>query len=285
MIVITGATGKLGSLVVDALLEKVPAREIAVAVRNPQKAAAFAARGVEVRTADYAKPETLAAAFAGAEKVLLISSSEVGQRAPQHLAVIDAAKKAGVKLIAYTSILHADTSKMVLATEHNATEAALRASGVSYVILRNGWYAENYTEHLAAAIAQGALVGSAGQGRIAAASRADYAAAAVAVLTGEGHENKTYELAGDAPFTMSDLAGELSQQTGKTIPYNDLPASAYADILLGAGLPKPYTEILVDADVHAAAGALDDASGTLRNLIGRATTPIRAAVKAGLATL
>ena len=206
MIVVTGATGKLGSLVVEALLEKVPAKEIAVAVRNPQKAAAFAARGVEVRTADYAKPETLAAAFAGAEKLLLISSSEVGQRAPQHLAVIAAAKKAGVKFIAYTSILHADTSKMVLAAEHKATEAALRDSGVPYAILRNGWYSENYTEHLAAALAQGALIGSAGQGRIAAATRADYAAAAVAVLTGHGHENKVYELAGDAPFTMSDLA-------------------------------------------------------------------------------
>jgi NAD(P)H dehydrogenase (quinone) len=285
MIVVTGATGKLGSLVVNALLEKVAAKDIAVAVRNPQKAAALAARGVEVRLADYGKPETLTAALEGADKVLLISSSEVGQRAAQHQAVIEAAVKAGAKLIAYTSILHADTSKLALAVEHKATEAALRASGVPYAILRNGWYAENYTDNLAPALAHGALVGSAGQGRIAAATRADFAAAAVEVLTGTGHENKTYELAGDVPFTMSELAAELSKQSGKTVPYNDLPASAYTDILIGAGLPRPFAEILVDADVHAAAGELDDTSGALHRLIGRATTPIGVAVKAGLAAL
>jgi NAD(P)H dehydrogenase (quinone) len=159
---------------------------------------------------------------------------------------------------------------------------ALRASGNPFVFLRNGWYTENYSEHLAPALAQGALIGSAGEGRIAAAARADYAAAAVAVLTSPGHETKIYELAGDAPFTMTELAAELSRQTGKTIPYNDLPPATYTEILVGAGVPKPFAEILVDADVHAARGELDDSSGTLRRLIGHATTPLAVSLKAGL---
>lgn len=283
MIVITAATGKLGRLVVDQLLEKVSPKEVAVAVRNPAKAAELAARGVEVRHADYARPETLATAFHAGDKVLLISSSEVGQRAIQHAAVIEAAKKAGVGLIAYTSILHADTSSLALAAEHKATEEALRASGVPFVLLRNGWYTENYSDNLAPALAHGALVGSAGEGRIAAATRADYAAAAVAVLTGTGHENKVYELAGDVPFTMRDLAAELSRQSGKAVSYQDLPPAAYKDILLGAGLPAPFADVLVDADLGASRGGLDDGSGDLRRLVGRATTPLAKAISAGLA--
>jgi NAD(P)H dehydrogenase (quinone) len=278
MILVTGATGKLGRLVINELLEKVPASQVIVAVRNPEKAAELAARGVQVRKADYSQPETLGPAFKGAEKVLLISSSEVGQRAPQHKAVVEVVRKAGVRLLVYTSLLHADRSRMGLAAEHKATEEAIRASGLPYVFLRNGWYMENYTENLGPALAHGALVGSAGEGRIAAATRADYAAAAVAVLTGSGHENKVYELAGDKPFTMAELAAEVSRQAGRTIAYNDLPPEQYQGVLQGAGVPGPFAAVLVDSDVGASRGELNDSSGDLRRLIGRPTTPLADAV-------
>lgn len=282
MIVVTGATGHLGRLVIEGLLEKVPAREIAAAVRNPDKAKDLAARGVEVRQADYSKPETLAPALAGAEKVLLVSSSEVGKRATQHAAVIDAAKRARVRLLAYTSILRADRSKLALAAEHKSTEAAIRASGLPHVFLRNGWYLENYTENLAPALQHGAIVGSAGAGRIAAAARADYAAAAVAVLAGAGPWNEVYELAGDRPFSMAELAAEVSRQAGKTIGYQDLPPEQYRAVLTSAGLPGPYAENLVDADLGAVQGELDDTTGELRRLIGWPTTTLAAAVAAAL---
>ncbi|WP_242332947.1 MULTISPECIES: SDR family oxidoreductase [Anaeromyxobacter] len=281
MIVVTGATGHLGRLVVERLLTKVPARDIAVAARNPDRAKDLAALGVEVRRADYAKPDTLGPALAGAEKVLLISSSEVGQRVPQHSAVVEAAKAARVRLLAYTSVLHAGTSNLALAAEHQATEAVIRGSGVPYVFLRNGWYLENYTEHLAPALQHGALVGSAGDGRIAAAARADYADAAVAVLTRDV-EKPVYELAGDHPFTMAELADELSRQTGKQIAYRDLPPDQYRAVLIGAGMPGAAADLYVDADVHVAKGELDDSSGELRRLIGRPTTPLAAAVRAAL---
>ena len=281
MIVVTAATGHLGRLVVEGLLKVVPARELAVAVRNPDKAKDLAARGVEVRRADYSRPETLGPALAGAEKLLLISSSEVGQRAAQHAAVVRAAKGAGVKLVAYTSMLRADTSRLALAAEHKATEAEIRASGLPHVFLRNGWYLENYTENLAPALQHGALVGSAGSGRIAAAARADYAEAAVAVLT-RGPEKEVYELAGDRPFTMAELAAEVSREARKPIAYRDLPPDQYRAILIGAGLPGPYADILVDADVQAAKGDLDDTSGALRRLIGHSTTPLGDAVGGAL---
>jgi NAD(P)H dehydrogenase (quinone) len=278
MILVTAATGKLGRLVVEELLKKVPASQVAVGVRNTAKAADFAARGVQVRQADYSRPETLGAALAGVEKVLLISSNEVGQRAVQHQAVIAAAKKAGVRLLAYTSILHADHTRMALAGEHKATEEAIRASGLPFVFLRNGWYFENYTENLGPALAHGALVGSAGEGRVAAATRADYAAAAAVVLTMPGQENKVYELAGDAPFTMAELAAEVSRQAGKPIAYNNLSAQQYQGVLVGAGVPGPFAEILADSDVGASRGELNDSSGDLRRLIGRPTTPLADAV-------
>ncbi|NMO18393.1 SDR family oxidoreductase [Pyxidicoccus fallax] len=278
MILVTGATGQLGRHVIEQLLQKVPASQVVAAVRNPEKAADLAARGVQVRKADYSQPQTLGAALAGVEKVLLISSNEVGQRLKQHQAVIEAAKKAGVRLLVYTSILRADSSKMALAGEHKATEEAIRASGLPYVLLRNGWYFENYTENLGPALAHGVMVGSAGNGRIAAATRADYAAAAVAVLTGSGHENKVYELAGDKPFTMTELAAEVSRHAGKPIPYNSLPPEQYQGILVGAGVPAPFAGILVDSDVNAASGSLDASSGDLRRLIGRPTTPLADAV-------
>jgi NAD(P)H dehydrogenase (quinone) len=282
MIVVTGATGKLGRLVVEGLLQKVPAATVVAAVRSPEKAAALAARGVQVRHADYARPETLATALAGAEKVLLISSSEVGRRAAQHAAVIAAAQAAGVALLAYTSILHAEHARLALAGEHAATERALRASGLGWTFLRNGWYLENYTEHLGPALAHGALVGCAGNGRIAAAARADYAEAAVAVLTGPDQAGRIHELAGDVPFTMAELAAELSRQAGKPIAWRDLPPEAYRDVLASAGVPAPFAALLVDADLGITRGELDDATGTLRRLIGRPTTTLAEAVKAGL---
>lgn len=282
MIAVTGATGHLGRLVVEGLLRTVPAREVVAAVRSPEKAKDLAARGVAVREADYTRPETLAGALAGVEKVLLVSSSEVGQRAQQHVAVIDAARRAGVRLLAYTSILRATSSRLGLAAEHAATERALRVSGLPFVFLRNGWYLENYTEHLGPALQHGAIVGSAGEGRIAAATRADYAEAAVAVLTGPGHEHATYELAGDRPFTMAELAAEVSRRVGRTIAYRDLPPEQYEAVLTGAGLPAPYADLLVDADLGIAKGELDDATGDLRRLIGRPTTPLSEAVAAAI---
>ncbi|QQR42485.1 SDR family oxidoreductase [Myxococcus xanthus] len=282
MILVTAATGKLGRLVVAGLLEKVPAKDIAIAVRDPSKASDLAAKGVQVRQADYSKPETLGPALAGADKVLLISSSEVGQRAAQHQAVVDAAKKAGVRLLAYTSILHADTSGLVLAGEHKATEEAIRASSIPFVFLRNGWYTENYTENLAPALAHGALIGSSGQGRSAAATRADYAAAAVAVLTGTGHENKIYELAGDTAFTAAELAAEVSRQAGTTVVYKDLSQADHAGALISVGVPAPFAELLADSDAGVARGELNDSSGDLRRLIGRPTTPLADAVAAAV---
>ncbi|BDG09976.1 SDR family oxidoreductase [Anaeromyxobacter paludicola] len=282
MFVVTAATGKLGRHAVEALLQKVPAREIAAAVRHPEKAADLAARGVQVREADYTRPGTLQAAFQAGDKVLFISSSAVGERLPQHRAVVEAARKAGVALLAYTSLLRADRSTLGLAPEHKGTEELVRASGLPFVFLRNGWYLENYTENLGPALAHGAIAGCAGQGRIAAASRADYAAAAVEVLTGAGHEGKAYELAGDAPFTLAELAAEVSRQLGRTIAYADLPPEEYRKVLTAAGLPGPFVELLVDSDLGASRGELDDRTGELRRLIGRPTTSLAAAVKAGL---
>jgi NAD(P)H dehydrogenase (quinone) len=282
MIVVTGATGKLGRLVVGGLLQKIPAGQIAVAVRSPDKAADLKARGVQVRQADYSKPESLDAAFAGAKRVLLISSNEVGHRAAQHQAVVRAAKKAGVALLAYTSVLRAETSGLGLADEHKATEHAIRDAGLPFVFLRNGWYIENYTENLRPALAQGALYGAAGEGRIAAATRADFAAAAVAVLTSSGHENKIYELGGDAAFTMAELAAEVTRQSGKSVTYTNLPPEQYKKALLGAGVPAPFADLLVDSDLGIVRGDLNDSSGDLRRLIGRHTTPLADAIAAAL---
>ncbi len=213
MIVIMGASGQLGRLVIEALLKKLPADEIIATVRNPEKVADLAARGVQVRQADYDQPASLAAAVKGADKLLLISASEVGRRVPQHRAVIDAAKAAGVGLLAYTSILHADTSPLPLAVEHKETENLIRASGLPAVILRNGWYTENYVAGIPAALQYGVLLGSAGQGRIASAARADYAEAAAAVLTQESQAGRIYELAGDESYTLGELADEIARKS------------------------------------------------------------------------
>jgi NAD(P)H dehydrogenase (quinone) len=282
MIVVTGATGKLGRQVVEGLLKRIPAAEIVAAVRNPQKAADLAARGVQVRQADYAKPDTLRAAFTGAEKLLLISSSEVGQRIAQHAAVVEAAKSAGVRLIAYTSVLRADSSSLALAREHKATEEAIVASGLKFVFLRNGWYSENHTGQLGAAVQRGTISGAAGDGKFASASRSDYAAAAVAVLTSAGHENRIYELAGDHPFTLEELAAEVSRQAGKPVTYNNLSPERYREVLVGFGLPPAFADLLVDSDVGASRGELNSSSRDLRSLIGRPTITLADAVCSGL---
>ena len=283
MIVVTGASGQLGQLVVEELLKTVPASQIVAAVRDPQKANDLATKGVIVRQADYAQPESLSAAFAGAEKVLLISSSEVGQRVSQHQAVIDAARTAGVKLLVYTSILNAGSSNLVLAKEHKPTEEYLRNSGVPFTLLRNGFYTENHTGSLAAAVEHGAVLGAAKEGRFATATRADYAAAAAAVLTGNGHENKVYELGGDKPYTLAELAAEVSRQIGKPVAYKDLPQAEYAKALAGFGLPEELAGAIADADAGASRGELDTQSHDLSMLIGRPTTPLKQTVAAALA--
>lgn len=283
MIVITGASGQLGRLVIEQLLKKVAASHIVAAVRSPEKAADLAALGVQVRKADYSQPDTLDGAFAGAEKVLLISSSEIGQRFVQHKAVIDAAKRAGVKLLGYTSVLRADTSLLGLAAEHHQTEIALAQSGVPAVVLRNGWYHENYTAGIAGDLAHGAHFGSAGEGRISSAARADYAAAAVAVLTAsDSQAGKTYELAGDSSYTLSEFAAEVARQAGKPVVYTDLPEAQYKAALLNAGLPEFVAELLANSDAAAAKGALFDDGHQLSALIGRATTPLSQSVAEAL---
>lgn len=283
MIVITGASGQLGRLVIEALLQKVPAGEIVAAVRNPEKVADLAARGVLVRVADYDQPASLAAAFAGADKLLLISANEVGRRVPQHRAVIDAAKAAGVGLFAYTSLLHADSSPLPLAAEHKETEALIRASGLPAVILRNGWYTENYLAGIPAALQYGVVLGSAAEGRIASAARADYAAAAAAVLALDDQAGRIYELAGDEAYTLAGLAGEIARQSGKAVVYQDLPEADFKAALLAAGLPDFLATLLAESDVGASKGGLFDASRQLSRLIGRPTTPLAKLVGQALA--
>ncbi|HEY9857173.1 MAG TPA: SDR family oxidoreductase [Stenomitos sp.] len=282
-IAITGATGQLGQLVIDALLRTVPAAQIIAAVRNPEKARGLAAKGVEVRVADYDRPETLESAFEGVDKLLLISASEVGKRAPQHQAVIDAARRAGVKLVAYTSLLHADRSPLGLAEEHRQTEAALRASGLPFVLLRNGWYAENAAASVPAALQHNAVLGSAGEGRIAWASRADLAEATAAVLTSkEDQAGKIYELAGDHGYTLAEFAAELARQSGKPVVYRDMPEEAYKNVLVGAGLPEGFAALLADSDIGASKGGLYDDSRQISALIGRPTMTLEQLVAGAL---
>ncbi len=282
MIVVTGATGQLGHLVIKALLKKVRAPSIVAAVRNVEKAKDIAALGVQVRHADYDKPDTWDAALKGADRVLLISASEIGKRAKQHRAVIDAAKRAGVKLLAYTSILHADTSPLGLAAEHRETEAMIRASGVPSVLLRHSWYTENYTAGIPNALAHGAVYGCAGDGRVSSATRADYAEADVAVLTADNQAGKIYELAGDTSYTLTELAAEISRQSGKNVGYVNLPETEYRNVLIKAGLPEPVAALLSDSDTGVSKGGLFDDGHQLSKLIGRATTPMTTSVSAML---
>lgn len=285
MIAVTGATGQLGRLVIAALLKKVPANQIIAAVRSPEKAKDLADLGVQVRQADYSKPETLDSAFKGAEKLLLISSSEVGQREAQHNAVIAAAKRTGVKLLAYTSLLHADKSPLGLGVEHRATEKALSESGIPFVLLRNGWYTENYAASIAPALAHNAFIGSVGEGRISSAARQDYAEAAAAVLVLEDQGAKIYELAGDESYTLAEFSAEIAHQSGKKVDYVNLPEAEFARALLGAGLPEGLANMLADSDAGAEKGGLFDDSHSLSKLIGRPTTPVKDVIAATLKSL
>lgn len=279
MIAITGATGQLGQHVIESLLKTVPASQIVAIVRNPAKATALSQQGITVRQADYSDEAAFTTALQGIDKLLLISSSEVGQRAPQHRNVINAAKAAHVKFIAYTSLLHADTSPLGLADEHVATEKMLAESGIAYALLRNGWYTENYLASAPAALEHGVFIGAAGEGKIASATRADYAAAAARVISEEGHAGKTYELAGDAGWTLSQLAAELATQSGKKVMYQNLSEADFAAALKGFGLPAGLADMLADSDVGASKGGLFDDSHTLSKLIGRPTTSLADSVK------
>ncbi|MFF7368325.1 SDR family oxidoreductase [Streptomyces tricolor] len=280
-IVVTGATGHLGRHVVRQLLEKVPAEQITAVVRDEAKAADLAARGVRLAVADYNAPETFDGLFAAGDKVLLISGNEFDKgRVAQHTVVIEAARAAGVALLAYTSA--PGTLTAALADDHRATERVLLASGLPYSLLRNGWYHENYTENLAPVLAHDAVVQAAGDGRVSSAARADYAAAAVAVLTGEGHENTTYELGGDEAWGFAEYAAELSRQAGREIVYKPVSVEDLTGILTGAGLPAPLAGILAGVDASIAKGELVVSSGDLSRLIGRPTTPLAEAVTAAL---
>ena len=284
MIAVTGASGQLGRLVIKALLEKTEASEIIALVRTPEAVADLAAKGVTVRKADYDQPESYVEALKGVDKLLLISSSAVGQRVPQHKAVIEAAKASGVKFMAYTSILKADKSPMLLAEEHAATEALLNTASIPHALLRNGWYNENYSENLAPVLETGAVIGSSGEGRVASASRADYAEAAAVVLTSsiEEQAGKIYELAGDEAFTMSAFAAKVATLSGKKVAYMDMAEQDYIAALTGAGVPEGFAQVLADSSANVAGGWLEDNSKTLSALIGRPTTTIADSIKRAL---
>lgn len=276
---ITGATGQLGRLVVGQMKNKVNKDQLVALVRSPEKAADLQ---IEARAFDYTQPQQLEQGLKGIDKLLLISGSEVGQRAAQHRNIIEAAKAAGVKEIVYTSLLHADTSTLSLAPEHVETEQMLKESGIPNTILRNGWYTENYAGSIPSALGAGAFIGSAGEGKISSAARADYAEAAAVVLTSGGHTGKVYELAGDETYTLADLAAEISRQTDKNIPYQDLPQQEYAGILASVGVPEGFAQVIAGWDVGVSKGDLFDDKKVLSGLIGRPTTPMAAVVKTAL---
>lgn len=279
MIAITGATGLLGQHVIENLLQTVPAGQIVAIVRNPAKGASLSRKGISVRQADYNDEASLIRALQGVEKLLLISSSEIGQRVTQHRNVINAAKSANVKFIAYTSLLHADTSPLSLHTEHVETEKMLADSGIRYALLRNGWYTENYLASVPAALEHGVFIGAAGDGKIASAARADYAAVAARVISEDGHAGKVYELAGDEAWTLSHLAKELTEQSGKNVVYQNLSQADFVAALKNAGLPDKLSEMLADSDIGASEGGLFDDSHTLSKLIGRPTTTLAESIK------
>lgn len=281
-ILVTGANGQLGRLVVDALLRRgVPASDVVAGARRPDAIADLAEQGVVVRRVDYDDPATLKEAFTGVDRVLLVSSSEVGQRAAQHQNVIDAALDAGVELLAYTSLANAPTSTLLLAAEHQETEAHLAASGVPHVLLRNSWYIENWTAQLAVALEHGAVLGAAGEGRVSAATRGDFAEAAAAVLTGGEHAGASYELGGPA-FTLAEYAATVADVSGQPVTYTDLPTADYTDVLVGAGLPEPVAAVYADGDRGIRDGELYVDASVLEGLIGRPATPLAEAVRAAL---
>lgn len=283
MYAITGASGQLGRLVVAELLKSVDPSQIVALVRDPAKVADLGGVGVQVRQFDYSAPAGLAPALVGVQRLLLISSSEVGQREVQHRAVIDAAVNSGVSYVAYTSILRAADNPLALAVEHRATEALLGKCGLPYTLLRNGWYNENYTVGIEAAIGYGAVLGSSGEGRVSSASRGDYAAAAAAVLLSDSKETTILELAGDGSFTQAEFAEMLTSASGKPVSYQDMPEAAYQSALESIGLPGPLAQILADSSAKAGAGALYDDGQALSRLIGRPTTTMQQTIAQALA--
>lgn len=277
MIVVTAATGQLGRHVVEGLRQQ--GVKFVAGARNTA-----ADLGVEVRELDYNRPETIESALQGAEKVLLISGSEVGQRVAQHTAVVEAAKKAGVQHIIYTSAPHADTTSLILAPEHKATEEAIVASGIPYTFLRNGWYHENYVDTIKGAAHTGEIVGAAGDGRVASAARKDFADAAVAVLTSPGHENKVYELTGDVAWTFPEFAEEIAKVADRPVAYRNVSVEELAQHLTGLGLPAETAGFVAALDGNIAEGTLGHTPGDLRALIGRPTTPVSVTIKEVLAS-
>lgn len=282
-ILVTGSTGNLGQQVINHLLETdIEPSEIAALARDPDKASDLNERGIDVRRGDYTKPDTLHAAVEGIDKLLLISSSEVGGRAEHHRNMIEAAKEGSIDFIAYTSGLKADSSPMSIMDEHRETEEMIRDSGIPYTFLRNGWYSENYTEQLEQALNQGALVGCADEGRISAATRSDFAEAAVTVLTEDGHEGEVYELGGDEAFTMAELAEEVTQQSDTEVVYRDFSEEEYVDVLVERGVPESQVSMLAETDRAIAEGALYTDSDDLHRLIGHPTTRLTDAVAEAL---
>lgn len=283
-LLVTGASGHLGRLVVESLLERgTPAADVVAIARNPESVADLADRGVVVRRADYTDQASLDAAFEGVDRLLLVSGSEVGQRIAQHANVIDAARRAGVGFLAYTSITRADTSDLVLAAEHRVTEELLAASGLPHALLRNSWYLENYTGQLPTVLEHGAVLGAAGDGRVSAATRADFAAAAAAALVADDQAGRVHELGGDTAFTLTEYAAALSAASGTEVAYRDLSAEDYTAALVGAGLPEQYAAVLADSDLGLGRGELRTDSGDLAALIGRPTTTLESAIRAALA--
>ncbi|MEU5935265.1 SDR family oxidoreductase [Micromonospora sp. NPDC047187] len=280
---VTGATGRLGRLVIEQLLDSgVPAAEIAAIVRSPEKAADLAARGIEIRKANYDDPSTLPGAVAGVRRLLLISGDTPGQRVAQHTAVIDAAKLAGVERLVYTSILKADTTANPLAPEHKATEEVLAASGLTYTVLRNSWYTENYTDQLPQYLGSGTILGATGGSKISAATRADYAGAAVAALTREEDGNTVYELGGTA-FTFDELAEAVTEATGTNVVHQDMSAAELASALENVGLDAGTAGFVAALDHSIANGELATDSDDLSRLLGRPSTPLRDAIRAARA--
>lgn len=283
MITVTGASGQYGGFVIEALLKRgVPADGIVAAARDPREVADLAERGIQVREADYDRPETLVPAFTGSDRLLLVPSPVFGQRFPQMRNAVAAAVAARVGLVLYAGFVNGDTSTLLLGEEHKQTETLIRASGLPFVLLHNGPYIEMYTDTLGTALQYGAILGSAGAGKLSGATRADLAEAAAVVLTSADQAGKVYELGG-APFTMADLAAEVSRQTGTTITYQDMPMPDYAKALVGAGLPESFAGLLADTSLATARGDWYTTSTDLTRLIGRPSTPLADVVTAALA--